>query len=365
MNTNQLSMSEYCSKFEHEFSKWQNTTFSVLVNSGASANLLLLQTLKNINLLKNNDKIGFSSVTWATNVMPIIQLGMLPIPIDIKVSTLNIDIDYLIEIIEKENINCLFITNALGFCADLEKIKDICDYYKIILLEDNCESIGTKLKGKKIGNFGLASTFSFYVAHQLSTIEGGMICTKNEYLYDNLIMARANGWDRNLLECKQTKLRHSVNIDEFYSKFYFYDLGMNVRPTEIIGFLGYSQIKYLDEIIKKRHINFIKIYSRIVNNNDLIKLDWDHYDLLSSFSIPVICKNKQLRDKYLKRFQDNGIECRPIIAGNITRNAFFKKYINNKYNLINANFIHDNGFYCPNYPEMSDKDIKLIKECLK
>ena len=162
--SNILSMGEQCKRFELNFAKHQERKHCCFVNSGSSANLLLLQSLINLGRLKIGDKIAFSSLTWSTNVMPIIQLGLVPIPIDVELDTLNISSKKLEETCKNENIKCLFITNLLGFCSDLDQIEKYCSSNNIILLEDNCESLGSVLKSKKLGNFSLASTTSFFVA---------------------------------------------------------------------------------------------------------------------------------------------------------------------------------------------------------
>src|ERR1035437_1213804 len=196
-NAQQLSFGSECQKFEENFAKWQGSKYCIFVNSGSSANLALIQSLLNLGKIKKGDNIGFSSLTWSTNTMPLIQLGLNPIPVDVELDTLNVSSKKLLEVIKKTRIKALLLTNLLGFCDDIDEIKKVCNKYKIILLEDNCESLGTIYKGKKLGNFGLASTFSFYVGHHMSTIEGGMVCTDNHELAVMLKMVRAHGWDRN------------------------------------------------------------------------------------------------------------------------------------------------------------------------
>src|SRR3989344_712644 len=154
-------------------------------------------------MLNKKDKVGFSALTWATNTMPLIQLDLDPVPIDISLKNLNICSDNLLSILENIQLDALFITNLLGFCGDLDKISGVCNRKNIILIEDNCESLGSTLNDIKLGNFGLASTFSFYVGHHMSTIEGGMVCTDDKSLYEMLLMVRAHGWDRNLEYNKQ------------------------------------------------------------------------------------------------------------------------------------------------------------------
>ena len=233
LNAEMLSMAQECKKFEEKFAKKQGRKFAVFVNSGSSANLILLQSLMNLGKFKKGDKIGVSALTWGTNVMPIIQMGLIPIAIDCEIESLNVSSRTLNERINE--LNGLFLTNALGFSHNISKIKDICSKKNIIFIEDNCEALGSRVSGTLLGNFGVASTFSFFVGHHISTIEGGMICTDDEKLYFSLIMARAHGWDRNLPIKKQQELRNKYNIDEFYSKYAFMNWGlMFVRPKSVV-----------------------------------------------------------------------------------------------------------------------------------
>ncbi len=177
-----------CELFEKNFAKWQKRKYCVFLNSGSSANLAIIQALLNLRKIKKGDKVGFSALTWSTNVMPLIQLGLQPIPIDIELETLNVSSELVGKIIKKHKIKMLFLTNLLGFCSDIDKIRSICDKSKVILIEDNCEALGTLYKGTKLGNYGLASTFSFYVGHHMSTIEGGAVCTDSERLANMLTL---------------------------------------------------------------------------------------------------------------------------------------------------------------------------------
>ena len=365
LQTDRLSMDQKCFEFEREFAKHQGRKHSILFNSGGSANLALLQACKNLGILESGDLVGFSALTWSTNTMPIIQMGLVPVPIDCKVETLNVMSHNLEEKLQTVNLKALFITNVLGFTGDLGKIKKICDERGILLLEDNCESLGSKLKEGKAGNFSLGSTFSFFVAHHMSTIEGGAICTDDNELAEMLQIVRANGWDRNLTAVQQKKWRKKFDIrDEFQAKYTFYDLGFNLRPTEITGFLGLNQLKYLDSTIKKREESYIHLEAVVKNNDEILTLDRTHLSLLSSFAIPVICKTPSLRKKYLSQFSGAGVEIRPIIAGNIQNQPFYKKYVEKEYPLPNTDFIRDCGFYCGNYPELTESDLETLKGCL-
>lgn len=366
LSSNKLSMGTKCSEFEREFSIFQDRRYSILFNSGGSANLALLQALKNLGYIKNGSKIGFSALTWSTNVMPIIQLGMEPIALDCIPETLNVMSKNILEVIEEIDLDAIFITNVLGFTGDLDLIRNICDERKIILIEDNCESLGSKISGKKTGNFGLASTFSFFVAHHMSTIEGGMVATDNIELEEMLKMVRSNGWDRNLNANQQYKIRKTNNIySEFDSKYTFYELGFNFRPTEITGFLGLSQLKYLMDNISKRNENHLILNKAIKENSDLQEVNYEHQDFLSPFAFPIVCRTPELKNFYFNQFSGAGVEIRPMIAGNIQNQPFFKKYVSSPNPCPGADFLTSNSFYCGNYPGLSSSELELIKSCLR
>jgi CDP-4-dehydro-6-deoxyglucose reductase, E1 len=361
-----LSMGPQCSHFEEKFSKKQNRKFSVFVNSGSSANLILIQALLNLGRLKKGDIVGVSALTWATNIMPLIQLGLQPFLIDCELETLNISPQTLKAAFDVQpNIKALFITNTLGHADDISGITAMCRERGILFIEDNCESMGSVVAGIHLGNWGVASTFSFFVGHHLSTIEGGMVCTDDLELYEQMVMVRAHGWDRNLGVSAQQALRKKFDVDDFYSKYTFYDLAFNVRPTEINGFLGNNQIEYWDEIVKTRYKNFCLLHEEIVKNDELIHLKYGHMDLVSSFAIPVIVKESARLSKYKKRFDNANVEFRPMIAGSMAHQPFYRKYVGTPVAQPNAEFLHRNSFYFGNNPELTAPELDLLCELLR
>jgi CDP-4-dehydro-6-deoxyglucose reductase, E1 len=355
-----LSMGEQCQMFEETFAKKQGRKYAVLVNSGGSANLALLQALVNLRRIHTGDRCGFSALTWSTNVMPIIQMGLTPVPVDVQPNTLNTTLAMIIQ--QAQPIRLMFVTNALGFCGDLDAISRWCRENGVILLEDNCESLGTVTQYGKTGNVGLASTFSFYVAHHISTIEGGMICTDDYELYNMLKIVRSNGWDRNLSEQEQLKIR--AGITAFQAKYAFYNLAYNFKPTEITGWLGNNQMQYYDEIMAAREKNYRVIASAIKNNHEIQPLADASYQKLPAFAIPIICDSPESRPKYLSRFDKAGIETRPVIAGDITRQPFWQERYPAR-RMIGVRYIHDCGFYCGNCPDYTAEEIDTIVRCLE
>jgi CDP-4-dehydro-6-deoxyglucose reductase, E1 len=362
-NASILSMSKECSKFENRFAKKQGRLYSVFVSSGSCANLLLMQAMINTGKLKIGDKIFLSSLTWATNIMPIIQLGFKPVLLDIDLKNLNVSLPILKKA-HKNNpdVKAFFITNALGFCSNLLEIKKFCRNEDIVLLEDNCESLGSEYQNEKLGNFGLASTFSFFVGHHLSTIEGGMICTNDKELYEHLKIARAHGWTRSNSNFYKNKMAARYDVNEFYDIYAFYELAYNFRPTEINGFLGNCQMKYWDNIVKKREENFKSFYKATLQNLDVIPLNLKGMTLISNFGFPLIFQNKEKYEYYKKRFIDANVEIRPIIGGNIANQPFYKKWVKEKTTseCKDTDVLHNRGFYFGNNPEMTRSEIKKI-----
>lgn len=353
-----LSMGDECMKFERAFADWQERRFAVFVGNGSEANLGLIQALLNLGKLKKGDKVGVSAVTWATNVMPLMQLGLVPVAIDCETSHLNISSKTLEPHIN--DIQALFLTNALGFCGDIDQVKALCDRHNVLLIEDNCESLGTRHKGMLLGNAGLASTFSFFVGHHMSTIEGGMICTDDEELYRMLVMVRAHGWDRSMPPEVQQAMRAEHGVDDFHARYTFYVPAYNLRPCEINGFLGSLQLPMLDATIAKREANFRRFHAAVAKRPDLyMPLSVGHMERVSNFAMPVICLSEEIMRKMVARFDTEGIESRPVIAGDVTLHPFWKKELPQTV-CEQARTIHAQGFYFPNNPDLSDEEVNSM-----
>jgi CDP-6-deoxy-D-xylo-4-hexulose-3-dehydrase len=358
-------MHSECAVFEREFAQWQDRAHAILFNSGGSANLALMQSLMNLGRLERCDQVAFSALTWSTNVMPILQMGLQPVPVDCSPTTLNVMSECLEAVLRVRAPKALFITNALGCTGNLGAIRDICAERDIILLEDNCESLGSALREGRAGNFGLASTFSFFVAHHMSTIEGGMVATNDEELAEMLRIVRANGWDRNLTAAQQLRLRRENGVtSELEAKYTFYDLGFNLRPTEITGFLGRWQLQRVDAAIAARQTNHALLEAVLRENPDLIPVDRSHMTVFSPFAFVVLCRTPELRERYFAQFAGAGVELRLLIAGNILLQPFYRKYVNDHKELPGVQALHDCGFYFGNYPELSEMDLEILSSCL-
>lgn len=359
-----LSMGEQCAAFEKAFAAYQQRKFAVMVSNGSAANLGLIQALMNLGRLKKGDRVGISAVTWATNVMPLIQLGLEPVAIDCSVDHLNVTSSALSGHIA--DLQALFLTNALGFCGDIDVIRSLCAEHNVLFIEDNCESLGTRYQGTMLGNFGLAATSSFFVGHHLSTIEGGMIVTDDEELYHMLLMVRSHGWDRNLPAEKQSALRSQNGIDDFHAQYTFYESAYNLRPTEIAGFLGLLQLPMLEATIEVRKKNFDRCSAAISAQPDLYyPLESGHIERISSFAIPVIARSQDIAAAVVRRFLDAGVEVRPVIAGGITLHPFWQKAGLKEAVCPDALIIHTQGLYFPNNPDLTPAEVDLLCSLLE
>lgn len=356
LNTNpRLTKGDMTSEFEKKWSNWLGRRYSVYVNSGSSANLLMVYSLLLSNKLRNK-KIVVPSVSWVTTVTPVIQLGLEPILCECDKNTLGIDIDDLKNIIKKEKPAALIIVHVLAFPCKMKEILQLCKENNVLLLEDSCESIGSKYKGIKTGNFGLMSTFSFYYGHHMSTIEGGMISTDDEELYEILLSIRAHGWDRDLSLENQLRMRKENNIDDFKALFTFYYAGFNVRSTDLQAFIGLNQIKKIDTFSEIRSNNF-KLYDSLIKN-EFWKISILEDCYYSNFAYPIITPNIASLVEDLKK---NRIESRPLVCGSIGLQPFWKKIYGQK-NFIFADIVHNYGMYLPNNQNISKDEISLICE---
>lgn len=361
--TSRLSMGERCASFEQEFAVYQERKYAVLVSNGSSANLALIQALLNLGRLRKGDRVGVSAVTWATNVMPLMQLGLIPVAIDCSIDHLNVTTDKLRERIA--DLQGMFITNALGFCGDIDAVRDLCAEHNVLFIEDNCESLGTRHKGTLLGNFSLASTSSFFVGHHMSTIEGGMIATDDEELYHMLLMVRSHGWDRSLPPERQQELRSANDVDDFHSRYSFYESAYNVRPTEITGFLGSLQLPQLEQTIGQRQENFRRFHASASSRTDAYyPLHIEHIERISNFAMPVICRSVEILQDAIGRFDAAGVEIRPVIAGDITQHAFWRKELP-PVRCEDSGIIHAQGFYFPNNPDLTAEEIDILCSLLE
>lgn len=343
-------------EFETKWSNWLGTKYSVFVNSGSSANLLMLYALRVLKRMKN-DKVCVPSLCWATDLSPVLQLNMTPLLIDCNLDNLSVDLDHLEEIFINEHPSVLLLVSVLGLSPDMEKIVELCNKYDVILLEDNCESQGTKYNDIKLGNFGLMSSFSTYFGHTMSTIEGGVISTNDEEVYHTLLQLRSHGWDRDLPKTKQNDLREEWEISEFSSLYTFYIPGFNLRSTDLQAYIGLLQLNKVDQMINNRAENFQYYKSKLEGKVWFPKTFKNEFT--ANFALPFIAKTSQDRENLIKELTDNNITCRPLISGSMGTQPFYKKIYGENI-LPNCSIIDKRGIYVPNHDKLTKEDINTI-----
>ena len=347
-------------ELEQKWSDWIGTKYSVFCNSGSSANLLMLSAyIENTRMQKDRNKLKIvvPSVSWATDLAPIIQLGLTPILCDCNLNDLSIDLDHLNEIITSHGkIDALLLVSVLGLVPKMDKIQDICDKHDIVLLEDSCESMGSKHKGQNLGTFGNMSSFSTFFGHHISTIEGGFVSTNDKELYDLLLSLRSHGWDRDLDKKSQNKLRDVWDVSGFESLYTFYYPGYNLRSTDLNAFIGIGQIDNLNEWGLVREKNF-RLYQRLIHN-DYWKPKLYPNSFVSNFAYPII---HPARNEIAQQLQNNSVEVRPLVCGSMGNQPFYKKQYG-KIKLPNADKIDEYGLYVPNNPKLTENEVTIVAD---
>ena len=329
-------------EYEEVFAAWQGCAHAVFVNSGSSANLMLVSAAKNLYKWQDGDEVLVPAVTWPTTVTPVTQLGLKPVFVDVNLNDLSFDYERLEARITSRT-RGIFVAHLLGFPANMEKLINLAERRGLRILEDCCESQGARFQGTRVGNFGVGGTFSFYWGHHMTTVEGGMICTNDEEMYKMLVLKRSHGLARELPAEMHESLR--VQHSDIDFNFLFLTDGFNFRNTEFSAVLGLSQVSRLDEFIKIRNRNYHAFVELCRGYpDDLMVLDVPG---ISSFVLPFLFRNQSRKVLFQKHIREAGIESRPLISGNLLRQPFLSSYYN-PTDFCNADFLHDFAFYIGN-----------------
>jgi len=357
-----LTQSTQVDKFEKAWSKWLGVRYSTFVNSGSSANYLTIKILKILNKDSFKNEIIVPTLTWVSDVNSIIMNGFKPVFVDINLSNLSLDINQVLKKINRKTL-AVFITHAQGFNGLTDNLLKELKKRKIHLIEDVCESHGAKHKKNKLGTYGLISNFSFYYAHHMSTIEGGMICTNEKKIYEISKIIRSHGMVR---ESKNKNFEKKMisKYRDLPPKFIFLYPTLNFRNNEIGATIGINQLKNLDKNNKKRIDNFNLFLKKI----DPVKY-FTKYKIEGScnYAFPIILRtnNYSKRDFFEKKLSAANIEFRRGNAGggNQLRQPYLKNFIGNINfkNFKNVEHVHSFGYYIGNFPVL--KKEKIIKIC--
>ena len=357
ISSGMFSMGTEVSTFEKQFADYFGSKFAVMVNSGSSANLLMTGALfhtQNESLkLYAGDEIIVPAVSWSTTYYPLAQYGLIQKFIDIDRGTLNYDLKAL-EAAISDKTRAIMIVNLLGNPNNFDEINKIINNRNIVLLEDNCESMGAAFNGQKTGTFADVGSFSTFFSHHISTMEGGMVVTNNEELYHIMLSMRAHGWTRNLPD--NNFVTGSKSKNSFKESFNFVLPGYNLRPLEMSGALGREQLKKFPQLIAGRRNN-AKIFQDKLSEHPLFTLQTEIGES-SWFGFSLVLKPDTgiTQLEFVNKLEKLGFECRPIVAGNFLKNPVMQhiphNVSSNSGHLLNADYIDKNGIFIGNqhYP---------------
>ncbi|MBQ8346806.1 MAG: DegT/DnrJ/EryC1/StrS family aminotransferase [Alphaproteobacteria bacterium] len=357
------TMGKSVHQFEEDFARYTNHKYCVMVNSGSSANLLAIAAMfyKKDNPLKRGDEVIVPAVSWATTYYPLYQYGLHLKFVDVNLETLNMDTDALAEAITDKT-RLIFAVNLLGNPNEFAAIQEIIKCKNITLLEDNCESLGGVYDGKPLGSIGLIGTYSTFFSHHMATMEGGVIGTDDEELYDILLSIRSHGWTRHLPKENKLCVKSDNNFEESWR---FILPGYNVRPVEMMGAIGIEQLKKLPEFIRYRREN-AEYFKKLFGNDERFILQRE-IGLSSWFGFSfLINKNCELkRQNIIEKLTAANIETRPIVAGNFARKEVVNYFdFEIAGDLKNADYIDQYGFFIGNHQfDIKDK-LDYLKQTL-
>lgn len=356
-----FTMGKKVTQFEQDFAKFVGSKYAVMTSSGSTANLIATAALfytKN-NKLQRGDEVIVPAVSWSTTYYPLHQYGLKLKFVDIDLHTLNYDLEALKDAISDKT-KMIMCVNLLGNPNDFDAIKTIIGDRNIILLEDNCESMGAEYNGKQAGTFGVMGTFSTFYSHHMATMEGGFVVTDNEELYHILLCLRAHGWTRNL---PKDNLIAPKSDDWFSESFRFVLPGYNVRPVEMSGAIGIEQLKKLPNFLKHRREN-AKLFSKyFANHPDFIMQKEIGSSSWFGFSLIIRPESKLKRADIIKLLEANNIEYRPIATGDFTQNEVIKYFDYEIHGeLKNAKYLQENGFFVGNHQVDISKQIELFNK---
>jgi CDP-6-deoxy-D-xylo-4-hexulose-3-dehydrase len=359
LNSGNFTMGKNVVLFEEQFAQYIGTNYAVMFNSGSSANLAMLQGAKYMKgtVLSEGDRVIVPAVSWSTTFFPIHQSGLILDFIDINPLTLNMDADHVESIITPKT-KAIFAVNLLGNPAELEKLQKIAKKNNLILLEDNCESLGAEINGKKTGSFGLAGSHSFFFSHHICTMEGGMVTTDSKELYEAMISLRAHGWLRGLEDINSVHNKSNNSWEDLYK---FVLPGFNLRPTEISGAIGSVQLEKFPKFLNTRRQN-AEAFKNSFGNEETVQIQSEHGES-SWFGFSIILKGElsEKRNDLVAFFAEKQIDSRPIVAGNFTRNPVMKHLKVGKLpNLPNADEVHDKGLFLGNHHLDSESEIEWV-----
>ena len=354
-----VTMGEKVERFEKKFAEYIGTRYAVMVNSGSSANLAMVKTMAK---WIPGGKVFVPALSWSTTLWPVIQSGLKPVLIDCDPETLNVGPDQLSEAVrEHGDAKGMVVAHIMGNPAPMELLLG----HGLVIVEDSCETLGSTYQGRKTGTRSVAGSFSFYYSHHMTTIEGGMVVTDAIDIAEKIRTLRSHGWTRALKAGPQRKFIEDgyPNIDP---RFLFVDEGYNLRPTELNAAIGLHQLGKLDEMNNKRQEIEIRMRSIVGQYGESViqPITVSEDSVAYLFAFPVMLKDNDTRKAFSTHLEANGIQTRPIVAGNLARHPAFKNKVETVGDLPGANKVADCGLYWGLHPGVTDEQLDHLQKVI-
>ena len=363
-------MGRECAQFETAFAEFMGIPEAVFVNSGSSANLLIFFALANLTPrpagkrpFTPGSEVIVPAVTWPTTIWPIVQAGGIPVLVDCDLETLQIDVDAARHALTERTIGVCPV-HVLGNVVRIDQIKAFAEDHGLWLIEDTCEALGSRYSGQLAGTFGDVASFSFYFSHHITTIEGGMILTRDHELAELLRSMRAHGWTRDLRGRQQAEEQHA-DLD---SRFLFISTGFNLRPTEVNAAFGRVQLRKLESFNMRRreiasrwttrfHAPIAAGLFRPMQVTPGTDAAW--------FGYPVVCRDSTIRNALLAHLRAAEVETRPIICGNMARQPAMQRVPHRVSGVLAAaDRVMDSGLLWGTHPLMTDAEIDYVGDVI-
>lgn len=365
LDSGYVTMGSNCQAFERAFADYLGVKNAIMVNSGSSANLLATFALANPicssgpTRIEPGSEVIVPALTWSTTVWPFVHAGAIPVFVDCDPITLQMQPE-AIEAAITSKTRAIAIVHVLGGAVDVTAVRKIADKHKIWLFEDTCESLGVLWDNRQVGTFGHVGTYSFYFAHHITTIEGGMVVTDDNDLADLMRAMRAHGWVRHMRNGDQYAEKHP----EIDKRFLFITTGFNLRPTEINGAIGVIQLGKLDGFnAERRRIAKLldKGLSKLQASGHVQPMVFDEQCRPAPFGYPVLCETTEIRDRFQSFLEASGIETRPVICGNLARQPALSHVAHRIAGpLAGADRVMDSGLYWGTHPMMTETEVSYI-----
>lgn len=360
-------------KFQEEFSKKYNVKYSHMVNSGSSANLVMVSALKKRFRWNDGDEIIVSPVGFPTTIAPLVQNGLKPVFIDIEFNSLNFDINLIEDAITKKT-KAIFVSPVLGNPPDMDRLKRICDDHGLLMIGDNCDSLGTLYNGKYLSEYYVSWSCSFYPAHHISTGEGGMVCSNDSHLIE---LARSISWwgrdcycvgANNTSSCGTCGKRFDYWLENYDGiidhKYIYSNMGYNLKPLDLQGAVGSVQLTKVDEICKKRRVHKERIEQALVDHLGITPVSVHKNADPSWFGVPILCREQGQKELLVDHFESNRIQTRNYFGGNILLHPAYK-HLGDYKQFPNANKTLDYVFFLGCTPLYNDTVLEYIEEVIR